>query len=314
MSSVQPATPLIPSLSSRKKLTVTPQLPQAPERVSTSMDAPTRYVEVGQNTLAYRIIGSGRPLVLLNRFRGTLDDWDPLTNDLLAASRQVVVFDNVGIGHSGGTTPSSVRQMAADAAAFLEALFNDPVDVLGFSLGGYVAQRLALERPELVRKLVLAGTGPGVGTPDSQPSPSINQYTSRPDIDEESILNLFFTDSASSIASGREHWRRIHRRDVERAPAVTSQAVQAQVAAVGAWRQGVDSAYQELADLHLPVLVANGADDRMVPTLNSWLAFKRLPNAELILYPDSGHGFHYQYPQLFAQDVSRFLDKDWYDS
>lgn len=284
------------------------------DAAETFVTAPTRHVEVGESTFGYRSIGTGRPLVLFNRFRGTIDDWDPLTNDLLAKTRQVIVFDNVGVGFSSGVVPPSVRQMALDAIRFLETLFDEPVDIMGFSLGGYVAQLVTLERPDLVRKMIMAGTGPGVGTPETQPDPSINQFTTRPSIDEVAVVNLFFTDSEESKASGHAHWARTQQRTEDRAPEVRAESVAAQIAAVAAWRSGKGSAYADLGSIRAPVLIANGDQDRMVPTLNSWLAFQRIPNAELVLYPDSGHGFHYQYPDAFVEHATRFLDKDWYEA
>ncbi len=277
------------------------------------LTAPTKYIEVGGNTFAYREVGVGRPLVLFNRFRATMDDWDPLTNDLLTKTRRVIIFDNVGVGFSSGVVPPSVRQMALDAITFLEALFDEPVDIMGFSLGGYVVQIVTLERPDTVRKMIMAGTGPGVGTPETQPDPWINQFTTRPSVDEEAIVNLFFTDSEESKAAGHAHWARTQQRTEDRAPAVKPESVAGQVAAVADWRAGKGSAYADLASIKVPVLIANGDEDRMVPTLNSWLAFVRIPRAELDLYPDSGHGFHYQYPHLFVEHATRFLDKDWYE-
>ena len=278
------------------------------------LTTPTKYVEVDGNTFGYREVGVGRPLVLFNRFRGTLDDWDPLTNDLLAKTRKVIIFDNVGVGFSSGIVPSSVRQMALDAITFLEALFDEPVDIMGFSLGGYVVQMIALERPDVVRKMIMAGTGPGVGTPETQPSPRINQYTTRTSVDEEAIVNLFFTDSEKSKAAGHAHWARTQQRAKDRAPALKPESIAGQVAAVADWRAGKGSAYANLSSISVPVLIANGDEDRMVPTVNSWLAYVRIPNAELVLYPDSGHGFHFQYPHLFVEQATRFLDKDWYEA
>jgi pimeloyl-ACP methyl ester carboxylesterase len=279
----------------------------------THHDAPTLRVRGGEHAYAYREIGEGRPLVLLNRFRGTIDDWDPLLNDLLAKERKVVIFDNAGVGLTPGLVPGTVAEMAADAACFIEALYGEPVDILGFSLGGYVAQALVLRRPDLVRKLVLAGTGPGIGTPETQPSATITPFTTRPHIGEEALLALFFTDSSASRAAGHAHWLRINERTSDRAPEVCQEAAAQQARAIALWRDGVGTAYPQLHSISRPVLIANGSDDRMVPTINSWLAFQRIPGAELIVYPDSGHGFHYQYPHLFAADAARFLDKDWYD-
>ena len=276
----------------------------------TQETAPTVYRQAGETRFAYRDLGhdSGVPLIFLNRFRGTMDDWDPDIINRLARSRRVILFDNAGVGLSTGTTPDSVSSMAADAASFISALADTPVDVLGFSLGGYVAQRLTLDYPGLVRKLILAGTGAGGG---EQPDDDIRVHTSAPVITREDLDFLFFAPTAAGKAAGAAHWERIHSRVPAREPELTAAALAAHIAAVGRWRTGEGSPLKQLHEIQQPVLVANGDKDRMVPTSNSVAMQEEIPNAQLIIYPNAGHGFLFQYADLFAEHVARFLDTSW---
>lgn len=277
---------------------------------ATQQTAPDLFVETGGTRFAYREIGqdSGTPLLLLNRYRGVMDDLDPDTVNRLARSRRVVVFDNAGIGLSTGTTPDSVSGMAAGAVAFITALFADPVDILGFSLGGYVAQRLTLDYPALVRKLILAGTGAGGG---EQPGAEIRPHTSAPVLTREDLAFLFFPADDAGAAIGAAHWERIHSRVPAREPELTAAAFAAHVAAVGKWRAGEGSPLKQLHEIRQPVLIANGDDDRMVPTSNSVAMQQEIANAQLIIYPHAGHGFLFQYADLFSEHATRFLNTSW---
>ncbi|MCX4571862.1 alpha/beta hydrolase [Streptomyces sp. NBC_01571] len=277
---------------------------------SFSLDAPDSFVEVDGIRFAYRRFGAatGTPLVFLNRFRGTMDDWDPLLVDALAEERPVILFDNAGIGRSGGRTQGTVTEMAQAAAAFITAVARGPVDVIGFSLGGYVAQRLALGFPEVVRRVVLAGTGPGAGEGILPSKPQVGPLRSAPQMDLAALRVLFFTESGAGIRAGDGLWERTHRR-ANREPEVSPDSYGQQIEAIKHFSTGGDTAYPELGRLHHPVLVANGHDDVMVPTINSFSMAQRLPDAELVIYPDSGHGFLFQYAEMFAVRVNEFLDR-----
>ncbi len=279
--------------------------------MSLTLTATDRVVSVGDLTFAYRTLGEpdGIPLVFLSRFRGTMDDWDPALIDAIAAERPVVLFDNQGIGRSSGRTPDTVTGMAADAVRFIEAITDQPVDLLGFSLGGYVAQRIVLERPELVRRVVLAGTGPGAGEGILPSEPQVVPLRAAPVLDLDAFRVLFFSDSEAGLRAGDRMWERIHQRP-DREPDVSSDTVERQIAAIRNWSGGVDGgdqAYPDLERIAHPVLVANGHHDVMIPTVNSFILSQRLPNAELHIYPDSGHGFLFQYPDEFAALVNDFL-------
>ncbi|MGW6897568.1 alpha/beta fold hydrolase [Streptomyces sp. NPDC054919] len=273
--------------------------------------APDEFVEVNGTRVAYRSLGRGDgvPLVLLSRFRGTMDDWDPLFVDALAEARPVILFDNAGIGRSGGQTPSTVTEMAEIAAAFITTVVDTPVDVLGFSLGGYVAQRLALAHPELVRRLMLAGTGPGAGEGILPAKPQVAPLKSAPQMDSAVLRALFFTESTAGLNAAKEVWERTHQHP-NREPEVPRESYERQIEAIAHWSSPRgDAAYGELGRLTLPVLVANGHDDVMIPTVNSFIMSQLLPNAQLVIYPDSGHGFLFQYAEIFARASNEFLDR-----
>ncbi len=267
--------------------------------------AQTHFIDANGVSLAYRRIGPplGMPLVMLQRFRGNMDDWDPLVVDGLAYEHPVVLFDGRGIGRSGGTTPDDVGAMADDAAAFIDALGERHVDLLGFSLGGMVAQQMLIERPDLVRTTVLVGTGPrgstGVFSPDV-----VNAASTIP-ADAQSLLSLFFEPSESSQSAGHRHLERLMVR-ADREPPAGENTVRAHVDAIHAWTQKAAAA-DGLASVRQPVLVVSGSHDIMIPTANSYNLSQQLPNAELIVYPDSGHGSLFQYPERFTRDVAHFV-------
>ncbi|MCU1644107.1 MAG: alpha/beta fold family hydrolase [Nocardia sp.] len=276
--------------------------------MSVSAAAPTEFVDVSGVPIGYRQFGPDRgvPLVLAQRFRGTIDHWDPALLDVLARERRVIVFDNAGVGISGGKVSGSIPEMARSAAAFIEALGYTQVDVLGWSMGGTVAQWLALNHSHLVRRLVLAGTGPGA-VPDSPAVPAkVWQVAGKPVNDDEDFLYLFFTEDGIGRRAGHTHLRRLDSRLAQSGSVVGFESVQAQVAAIGGYKSN-DAAYPHLEKIPMPTLVANGTHDVMVPSYESFVLSQHLPDAQLILYPHAGHGFLFQYPEQFGGHVLEFL-------
>jgi pimeloyl-ACP methyl ester carboxylesterase len=274
--------------------------------------AKTQYVEVNGRTFAYRRFGSedGTPLLFLQHFRGNMDSWDPAVTDGLAAGRPVVLFDNAGVGATTGETPDRVETHAEDAAAFAAATGMTRYDVLGFSIGGYVAQPLALRHQQAVRRVVLVGTKPRAGD-DRERHPDVNRIATQNELlQKEDLLSLFFSPSAAGQAAGEQYWRRRSERTVDRDKETSRQTMQAQAAAIADWAQSHGEPYSELASMTQPVLVINGIRDVMVPTGNSYILARHIPNAQLIIYPDAGHGSLFQYPRLFVDHVARFLDTE----
>jgi pimeloyl-ACP methyl ester carboxylesterase len=275
----------------------------------TAAKYPPQPVDVGGNALAYRTFGpdSGVPLLLCQRFRGTMDHWDPLLISVLAGQRRVVAFDNVGVGRSSGVAPARIADMAADALALVGRLGFEQVDLLGWSMGGCVAQRMALQAPEVVRRLVLAGTSPG-GVADAPAAPAkVWEVAGKPVNDDEDFLYLFFHDSDASIDAGRAHLQRLTAWSAADAAPVAPASVGAQVQAISAWGSGADGVLAELGRIGQPTLVANGVHDRMVHAYNSYVLAQELPDADLVLYADAGHGFAFQHPERFGSHVVDFL-------
>jgi pimeloyl-ACP methyl ester carboxylesterase len=273
----------------------------------THVTAPTRFVEANGIRYAYRWFGAetGTPLVFLQHFRGGLDNWDPLVTDGLAQGRPVILFNNAGVASSSGETPDTIDAMGDHVAAFVNALGLPQVDVLGFSIGGFVAQAFVLRHPHLVRKVVLVGTGPRNGEPATDPK--ILKVAGNPVPGLEDFLFLFFAPSETSQAAGKAFWERRHQRK-DQDPPSSLQTAQAQVAALVEWRQPRGERYAYLKAISQPTLVVNGNNDIMVPTVNSFTLSQNIPGAQLIIYPDSGHGSHFQYPELFVTHAQLFLD------
>ena len=273
----------------------------------THVTAPTCFVEANGIRYAYRRFGAetGTPLLFLQHFRGGMDHWDPLVTDGLAKGRPVILFNNAGVASSSGETPNTIEEMADHAAVFVKALGLSQVDALGFSIGGYVAQEFTLRHPHLVRKLVLLGTAPRNGEPGTDPK--VLKVAGNPTPDLEDFLFLFFSPSASGEAAGRAFWERRHQRK-DQDPPSSPQTAQAQVAALLAWREERGERYAYLKTIRQPTLVVNGSNDVMVPTINSFTLSQGIPNAQLIVYPDSGHGSQFQYPELFVSHARLFLD------
>jgi len=271
-------------------------------------NAPTQRIDVGGTKLVYRQLGpdTGVPVIFLNHLAAELDRWDPRVVDGIATRRRVIVFDNQGIGASEGKTPKSVEAMARDAVAFIRALGFAQVDLLGFSLGGFISQVIAQEEPQLVRKIILAGTGPAGGTGiDKVTSLTIRDMVKGVLTFRHPEYYLFFTETPNGRNAAREFLARLKERTENRDKPVWIAAFNAQLKAIQAWGRQRPA---DLSRIHHPVLVANGDHDRMVPSSNSVDLARRLPNAELVLYEDAGHGGVFQYHQAFVKKALEFLE------
>jgi pimeloyl-ACP methyl ester carboxylesterase len=257
---------------------------------------------------AYRDVGEGEvPLVLLQHFRGNLDNWDPALVDALAADRRVVTFDNVGVGATSGRTPSTIEAMAHDAIAFLEAMNLQKVDLLGFSIGSFVAQEIALIRPDLLRRVVLASSAPQGAAGMHGWAPEVIAAVGAPEPNPQGYLDVFFAPTPTSRAAGQQAAGRIFGRTSNRDEPTTWQTRQAQYDAVCAWGIPNHALLQRVAAIEHPVFVANGDSDPMILPRYSYLLAGLLPNARITIYPDSAHGFLFQHHSQFAADVQAFL-------
>ena len=257
---------------------------------------------------AYRDTGGGGvPLVLLQHFRGNLDSWDPALIDALASARRVVTFDNAGVGGSTGTTPDTIEQMARDAIAFLAAVEFSQADLLGFSIGSFVAQQIALVRPAIVRRLVLASSAPKGAAGMHGWAPEVIGAIGTPKTSPEQYLGVFFARSESSQQAGKEALGRMHTRTLDRDQATTWATREAQYEAVCAWGIPDHALLQRLSAVHMPVFVANGDSDPMILPHYSHLLAGLIAHAQVKIYPDSAHGFLFQHHAEFAADVDAFL-------
>jgi pimeloyl-ACP methyl ester carboxylesterase len=269
--------------------------------------APTRFVEANGIHFGYRRFGNpqGVPIVLNQHFKGTMDYWDPAVTDGLAKTREVILFDNAGIASSSGEVPPSFPKMGANAIAFIRALGLSKVDILGFSIGGMVSQEIVLQAPDLVRKLILVGTGPRGA--DMSASRSAAIFAGDYDPPEHLWLAVHFSNSAAGRAAGLAFLeRKLRRRD--RDPEVSEGAAARQREAIGDYMAGGASAQDHLREIRLATLIVQGSNDVIIPTINSYVLQQKLPNAQLILYPDANHGSFYQYPDLFLKHATLFLD------
>jgi pimeloyl-ACP methyl ester carboxylesterase len=257
---------------------------------------------------AYREAGQGEPpLILLQHFRGNLDSWDPALVDDLAAARQVVAFDNAGVGGSTGETPRTIEQMAHDAIAFITARQFSRVDLLGFSIGSFDAQEIALIRTDLVRKLILASAAPQGADGIHGWAPEVIGAVGKPETSAEEYLGVFFTSSPASRKAGQEALGRMYARTEDRDATVAWAVREAQYDAVCTWGIPDHGKLQRLAAVEQPVFVANGDDDPMIPPRYSHLIAGLLPHAAVKIYPDAAHGFLFQHHAEFAADVTEFL-------
>ena len=286
-----------------------------PSSTQASINAPTQFLEVRDvGRYAFRRFGSGPglPLLLLQHFTGTLDNWDPALTDALASERELILFDNAGVGRSSGEVPTTVAAMTKHAVAFLDGLGVRRCDVLGFSLGGMVAQQLVVDRPALVRRLILAGTAPRGGEQIMTfQTPRIAQALQDPTNKGYSVLQkIFFPDTATAQAAGAAFVERLAERkqDLEGAsgPAVAS----AQMAAFREWDKPSGERFSYLRTIRHPTLVVNGVHDEMIPVTNSYWLSENLPNAVMLIYPDAGHGSLFQYHESFARHANAFLRVD----
>jgi pimeloyl-ACP methyl ester carboxylesterase len=277
----------------------------------TATTTPTQFIQANGIRYAYRRFGKqgGVPLVFNQHFTGTLDHWDPAVLDGIAAEREVITFNSAGIASSSGEVPRTIEGMAASAEALIDQLGLREVDVLGFSLGGTVAQQITLDRPELVRRLILVGTGPRGGegmeglTPGAQ---AIFGASYNPP--ENLWLSVHFTQSDRSQAAGRAFLQRFLSRTDRDVP-VADTVAGAQIEALGHWGKSRPDPYGYLQDIHQPTLVVNGTHDVIIYTRNSLHLAQNLPNAKLLLYPDANHGSQYQYVDEFVSEVNTFLSK-----
>ncbi|EPE96328.1 alpha/beta fold hydrolase [Rhizobium grahamii] len=268
--------------------------------------AKTEYLDTGNVRFAFRRFGrdSGTPLILLQHFTGTMDSWDPTVVNRLAEARPVIVFDNLGIGTSTGRTPDTVEQMAADAETFIRGLDLTQVDLLGFSLGGMLAQVLAVQHPELIRKIIIAGAAPRGGEEHllAVVDEAFAQGTS------DVRLPLFFTPSEDSQRAGRGFVARATARTQDRDPDSGDDVSEPQAKAIIGWCAAKDEGDATLRAIGQPTLIVHGSDDTMFPSINAYTMFKAMKNAQLILYPDSGHGALFQYAETFVAHCQTFLD------
>jgi pimeloyl-ACP methyl ester carboxylesterase len=281
------------------------------EKSSSNVSAPTQFVEVGGQKYAYRRFGSGSrpPLLCLQHFTGTLDNWDPAVTDPLAADRDTILFDSAGVGRSSGTVPDSIEGMTTHALAFLDALKLKQCDVLGFSLGGMVAQQMALERPAVFRRIVLVGTAPRGGEDVMHlDKPSLAKHLRNPDLKGYQVLQkIFFAPTQSSQAAGAAFVDRLMQRKEDREPASGPAVAQAQMTAFRKWEQVSGDRFSDLKKIRQPALVMNGVFDEMIPVRNSYWLAEHLPNAVLLTYPDSGHGSLFQFHESFTRQTAAFL-------
>lgn len=271
--------------------------------------ASTRFIVANGIRYAYRRFGApaGTPLLLLQHFRGGLDHWDPAVTDGLAQDRPVILFNNAGVASSEGEPSGTVGGMAEHVAAFLGALGLGEIDLLGFSMGGFVAQQLVIDHPDLVRRLILAGTGPqgGEDMAEYPAEAAAHAMAASPGLDD--FLFLFFAPTPTSIEAGKAYWERRHRRADQDVPS-SAAAMMAQAAVIAAWGAvPASNRYESLKHITQRTLVVDGKHDIMVPARNSFILQREIPNATLILYPDSGHGALFQYPDDFVAQARRFL-------
>ncbi|MCJ1388362.1 hypothetical protein MMC18_001208 [Xylographa bjoerkii] len=297
--------------------------------MATQQTAPTQYIKTTSGTtFAYRQLGSsqGIPLVMHIHFRGTMDFWDPLLINALAATRPVIIFDPAGVGRSSGKIPLTFQGWADDLIALVRALGLFQVDLFGFSMGGKAAQMVALTEPGIVRKLILAGTSASQPPEDSSPETAVPREMppSKPiemlaSADthsqlKEAISYSFFNDDKAGRAAAKAYWERIGERKLAGEPSRVrfvgrDSGAKQQLAAAKHWsKPNSENSFERLGELKMPVLVVNGDNDTLIPSTRSWELMSRIENAQLIIYPRAGHGFLYQYADLVSGHVNRFLD------
>jgi pimeloyl-ACP methyl ester carboxylesterase len=279
---------------------------------TSNISAPTRLLDVANQTYAYRRFGNDSaplPLLCLQHFTGTLDNWDPAVTDPLASTRDVILFDNAGVGRSTGTVPETVAGMARHALAFLDGLGIESCDVLGYSLGGMVAQQMELDRPSVFRRMILVGTAPRGGEDIMHlEKPSLARYLNDPHVQGYAVLQkIFFTPTSSSQSAGQAFTGRLLLRTQDRDPVSGPAVARAQMAAFREWEQFTGERFADLRRIGQPTLVVQGVHDEMIPVRNSYWLGEHLPNAMLLTYPDAGHGSLFQWHDSFQHHVTEFL-------
>ena len=291
---------------------MTVDTPAASSTSASHLAAENRSVAIEGATLVYRRFGSAErdapPLLCLQHFRGNLDNWDPAVVDRLAIDREVILLDNRGVGGSTGVVPDNVADMARDVLRFVDALGLRQIDLLGFSLGGYVAQDVALVRPRLIRRIVLAGTAPKGAPRIHRWSDEVYALATHDELDASRFIRLFFSGSQESRDKGMRFLARITSRTSGRDEATDLPTRDAQLEAFARWGIPDPSKLARLAAITHPTFVAAGDNDTLMTTENSRLLARHLPNAQLRIYPDAGHGFLDQYPEQFADHVRAFLN------
>jgi pimeloyl-ACP methyl ester carboxylesterase len=274
---------------------------------TTWQNAPTDTINAGGVVFAYRQLGpsTGAPVVFLTHLAAVLDNWDPRVVDGIAAKHRVITFDNRGVGASSGATPTTIQEMARDAVTFIRALGLDQVDLFGFSMGGMIAQVIARQQPQLVRKMILAGTGPAGGEGIDKVTRITYLDTARGLLTRKDPKQfLFFTRTPNGRRAGKEFLARLAERSNDRDKAISVRSFRAQLKAIHRWGQQRPA---DLASIHQPVLVMNGDSDKMVPTKNTVDLHRRLPNSQLVIYPDAGHGGVFQFHKDFIKQALEFL-------
>lgn len=276
----------------------------------THATAPTLFVEAKGIKYAYRRFGNpdGLPLVFLQHLTGTLENWDPAVIDPLSEDREVILFDNAGVASSTGEVATTVKGIAKTALDFIDAIGVKKIDLLGFSMGGFVAQQVTLERPDLVRRLILVGSAAKGGHETQDFTPDVWNMFQTAKSSEELLLQTFFLPNVNGQAAGSKFLKRLEARTKDRDIAINEKVVPNQIAAIAEWGVKTENSFDYLKKLTLPVLLVHGSHDIIFPTYNSYILYQNLPNAYLIMYPDSNHGAMYQYPDLFVTEAAHFLD------
>jgi pimeloyl-ACP methyl ester carboxylesterase len=281
---------------------------------ASNIKAPTQFIQTKLEKYGYRRFGGGAglPLLCLQHFTGTLDNWDPGVTDALALGREVILFESAGLGRSTGVVPETMSGMAAHALAFVDALGLKRLDLLGYSLGGMVAQQIALERPSLIRKMLLVATAPEGGEDIMHmEKPELKKITDDPNLPGlEKLVKLFFAPSESSQAAGEAFAARLAARKQDREPLAGPNVAMAQITAFRAWEHFNGERFAKLGKITQPCLVVNGVFDNMIPVRNSYMLSEHLPNAMLLTYPDAGHGSLFQFHNSFVRQASLFLDSE----
>jgi pimeloyl-ACP methyl ester carboxylesterase len=283
-------------------------------KIGSNTTAPTHFVDANGLRYAYRRFGksTGRPLLFLQHFTGTLDNWDPAVADPLAAGREVILFDNAGIGRSTGDVPKTMAEMAKHVFAFLDGLRLTTCDVLGFSLGGVIAQQMAQDRPSIFHRMILVGTAPRGGEDIMHlEKPILAKHIQDPKNKGYAVLQkIFFAPTTTSQAAGAAFVARLMQRKDNREPPAGPNVGAAQLAAFREWEHFTGERFAALKEIRHPTLVVQGFKDEMIPVRNSYWLAENLPNAVLLAYPDAGHGSLFQYAESFTKHAAAFLSSD----